>query len=205
MKGLRALSPGCKINDVFLAVIGGGLRRYLEAKKDLPKTSLTAMAPISVRSTDEKGDMGNQVAAMIVPLGTHLADPVARLNHIHKETLGSKAMTEALGARQMTEMSKVSPALFMALGAQAYTRLGLSNYIKPPFNTVVTNVPGPPVPIYSTGRAAGEHARPALPDRRAGAWSCCAKLCQTSDHRLYGLPQAAARSGLLCAVSAGQF
>ena len=60
-------------------------------------------------------------------------------------------MTEAVGARQMTDMSKVSPALFLALGAQLYSRLGLSNVMKPVFNTVVTNVPGPPVPIYSTG------------------------------------------------------
>ncbi len=51
----------------------------------------------------------------------------------------------------MTEISKVSPALFMALGAQLYTRLGLANRVGPPFTTVVTNVPGPPVSIYSAG------------------------------------------------------
>jgi hypothetical protein len=60
-------------------------------------------------------------------------------------------MTDAMGARQMTEMSKVSPALFLALGAQLYTRLGIADVMKPVFNTVVTNVPGPPIPIYSTG------------------------------------------------------
>ena len=151
IKALRALSPGCKINDVFLAIIGGGLHRYLTAHAELPESSLTAMAPISVRAEKEKNTMGNQVSAMIVPLGSHIADPVERLGYVHEQTLRSKAMTDALGARQMTEMSKVSPALFMALGAQLYTRLGLANYVKPPFSTVVTNVPGPPVPIYSTG------------------------------------------------------
>lgn len=151
IKALRALSPGCKINDVFLAIIGGGLHRYLTAHAELPESSLTAMAPISVRAEKEKKTMGNQVSAMIVPLGSHIADPVERLAYVHEQTLRSKAMTDALGARQMTEMSKVSPALFMALGAQLYTRLGLANYVKPPFSTVVTNVPGPPVPIYSTG------------------------------------------------------
>ena len=60
-------------------------------------------------------------------------------------------MTNALGARQMTEMSKLSPALFMGLGARAYSQWGLANRMKPIFNTVVTNVPGPPVPIYSSG------------------------------------------------------
>jgi len=151
IKAIRTLVPGAKVNDVFLAVIGGALREYLLAKDDLPEKTLTAMAPISVRSTNEKNDMGNQVAAMIAPLGTHIADPAERLGYVFGQTTNSKAMSEAVGARNLTEMSKVSPALFMALGAQLYSRLGLANRLNPMFNTVVTNVPGPPVPIYSAG------------------------------------------------------
>ena len=152
IKAIRALAPGCKVNDVFLASVGGALRKYLLAKDDLPEKTLTAMAPISVRGAGEKGDMGNQVAAMVAPLGTHLADPAERLAFVHAKTANSKAMTEAIGARNMTEASKVSPALWMSLGAQLYTRLGLANRgVAPMFSTVVTNVPGPPVPIYSSG------------------------------------------------------
>ncbi|TNE32485.1 MAG: wax ester/triacylglycerol synthase family O-acyltransferase, partial [Alphaproteobacteria bacterium] len=152
IKAIRALAPGSKVNDVFLTIVGGAMRKYLLSKSDLPKKTLTAMAPISVRSGDEKGDMGNQVAAMIAPLGTHIEDPAERLRYVHSQTTNSKAMTDALGARNMTEISKVSPALFMALGAQLYTRLGLANRgLSAPFSTVVTNVPGPPIPIYSTG------------------------------------------------------
>lgn len=151
IKAIRALSPGCKVNDVFLAIIGGAMRRYLLDKDELPKTTLTAMAPISVRSGEEKGDMGNQVAAMIAPLGTHIATGAERLRYVHSQTANSKAVTDAIGARNMTEISKVSPALFMALGARLYTSLGLANRVGPPFSTVVTNVPGPPVPIYSSG------------------------------------------------------
>ena len=151
IKAIRVLAPGAKVNDVFLAIVGGAMRKYLLAHDDLPDKTLTAMAPISVRSTDEKGDMGNQVAAMIAPLGTHIADPAERLQYVHSQTVNSKAMTDAIGARNLTEVSKVSPALFMALGAQLYTRLGLANRMAPPFSTVVTNVPGPPVPIYSAG------------------------------------------------------
>jgi diacylglycerol O-acyltransferase / wax synthase len=151
IKAMRALSPGAKVNDVFLAIIGGAMRKYLESKDDLPSATLTAMAPISVRSDSEKNDMGNQVAAMIAPLGTDIADAAERIVFVHQQTIKSKAMTDAIGARQMTEMSKVSPALFQALGAQLYSRLGLSNYVKPPFSTIVTNVPGPPIPIYSSG------------------------------------------------------
>ena len=152
IKAIRALAPGCKVNDVFLAIVGGAMRKYLLAKDDLPAKTLTAMAPISVRSGQEKGDMGNQVAAMVAPLGTHIEDPAERLAFVHSKTANSKAMTEAIGARNMTEASKVAPALWMSLGAQLYTRLGLANRgVAPMFSTVVTNVPGPPVPIYSTG------------------------------------------------------
>lgn len=151
IKAIRAASPGAKVNDVFLTVIGGAMRKYLDHHGELPDKTLTAMAPISVRAKDEKGDMGNQVAAMIAPLGTQIADPLERLDYVHSQTVNSKAMTDAIGARNMTEMSKVSPALFMALGAQLYSRLHLADRIAPPFTTVVTNVPGPPVPIYSCG------------------------------------------------------
>ena len=89
---------------------------------------------------------------LIAPLGTHIVDPAERLAFVYSQTSNSKAMSEAIGARNMTEMSKVSPALFMALGAQLYTRLGLANRgVAPPFTTVVTNVPGPPVPIHFAG------------------------------------------------------
>lgn len=149
-KAIRALLPDAKVNDVALAVVGGALRKYLIAKGDSVDTTLTAMAPISVRSKDEKNAMGNQVAAMIAPLGSHLDDPAKRLEYVHSQTKQSKALTSALGARSMSEMSKTNPALFMALGAQLFSRIRLAHR-RMPFNTVVTNVPGPPVQIYSTG------------------------------------------------------
>ncbi len=134
-----------------LSIIGGALHKYLTSKDDLPKGTMTAMAPISVRSGEEKGDMGNQVAAMIAPLGTHIADPAERLAYVFSQTSNSKAMTNALGARTMTEVSKVNPALYMALGAQLFNRISLAHRLAMPFNTVVTNVPGPPIHIYSAG------------------------------------------------------
>lgn len=152
VKAIRTAVDEAKVNDVFLTIVGGALRKYLLAKDDLPKKTLTAMAPISVRSGEEKGDMGNQVSAMVAPLGTHIEDPLERLAFVKSRTTNSKAMTDAIGARNMTEVSKVSPALWMSLGAQLYTRLGLANRgVGPVFSTVVTNVPGPPVPIYSSG------------------------------------------------------
>ena len=153
VKAIRALAPDLKpkVNDVALAIIGGALNKYLTAKNDLPKSTLTAMAPISVRSSDEKSDMGNQVSAMIAPLGTHIEDPGERLKYVYGRTSNSKAMTNAIGARTMTEVSKVNPLLYMALGAQLFNRISIAHSLAMPFNTVVTNVPGPPIPIYSAG------------------------------------------------------
>ncbi|MEQ9145850.1 MAG: wax ester/triacylglycerol synthase family O-acyltransferase [Parvibaculaceae bacterium] len=151
IKEIRAAAGGAKVNDVMLTIVGGAMRRYLEAKGELPETSLIAMAPISVRSNDESGALGNQVSAMLVQLGSHIADPKERLASICANTQEQKALTNALGARQMSELSKSAPALFTGVAARLYTQFGLANSTKPFFNTVVTNVPGPPIPIYSSG------------------------------------------------------
>lgn len=151
IKRMRKLADGATVNDVVLSIVGGAMRRYLEEKGELPEESLSVMAPISVRAESEKNTMGNQVTAMRAALGTHIGHAAERVFFVRRETEKSKAATNALGARQMTEISKYSPALFMGLGARAYSQWGLANRIKPIFNTVVTNVPGPPVPIYSNG------------------------------------------------------
>jgi WS/DGAT/MGAT family acyltransferase len=151
IKKLRKLIDGVTVNDVILSIVGGAMRAYLMDKDELPEDSMSAMAPISVRSEEEKNTMGNQVSAMRVLLGTQIEDPLERLQFVHDEVQKSKAMTKAMGARQMTEMSKHSPALLIGLGARAYSRWGLANRVRPVFNTVVTNVPGPPVPLYSAG------------------------------------------------------
>jgi WS/DGAT/MGAT family acyltransferase len=117
----------------------------------LPDASLIAMAPVSVRPTDEKNTMGNQVAAMTVGLGTHIADPVQRLQIVHDSAASSKEMTNAVGAKLMTDYSQFIPSTTAALAARMYTQLGLAERATPPFNCVVTNVPGPQIPLYSAG------------------------------------------------------
>jgi len=112
---------------------------------------MTAMAPISVRAEGEKGSMGNLVSAMIVGLGTHIASPLERLAYVHREAENSKAMTHAVGARTLAEYSKLMPSALAGLGARLYTRLGLANQTSQMSNCVVTNVPGPRVPIYMAG------------------------------------------------------
>ena len=85
------------------------MRKYLSSKDELPDMSVTAMAPISVRAEAEKNTMGNQVSAMFVPLGSHAKTPAARMKYVHEETAKAKSFTEAMGARQSTEMAKLAP------------------------------------------------------------------------------------------------
>ncbi|MGY8639321.1 wax ester/triacylglycerol synthase family O-acyltransferase, partial [Bradyrhizobium sp. 14AA] len=82
IRAIKDAVADATVNDVILAIVGGGLRTYLEDKNELPKESLTAMAPISVRGEGEKAALGNLVSAMVIPLGTHIADPLARLKYV---------------------------------------------------------------------------------------------------------------------------
>ena len=154
VKAIKNAVAGATINDAVLALIGGALRRYLDAKGELPKDSMIAMAPVSVRATEQGGTAGNQVSGMLVALGTHVADPLERLAHVHREALNSKAMTAAIGARTMTDYSQFSPSSLAALAARLYTEMGLSDFTTPMMNCVVTNVPGPQRPLYFAGAEA---------------------------------------------------
>jgi WS/DGAT/MGAT family acyltransferase len=139
------------VNDVVLALCGGALRHYLEAHGELPAESLVAMAPISVRTEEEKGAAGNRISAMSVALHSDEPDPVERLRKVHQTTRASKAVAEAVGARTMTDIAQFLPGTLSGLAARVYTRLGLANRIQPFLNTVITNVPGPQIPLYFTG------------------------------------------------------
>jgi WS/DGAT/MGAT family acyltransferase len=151
VKTMRTLVDGATVNDVMLAVVGGALRKYLDSKGELPAETMMAMAPISVRAEGEKGAMGNLVSAMIVALGTDIADPVERLKSVRASALNSKAMTQAVGAKTLSEYSAFMPSALAGLGARLYTRLGLAQRVDQAFNCVVTNVPGPRVPLFMAG------------------------------------------------------
>jgi WS/DGAT/MGAT family acyltransferase len=149
IKDIRSRLPGATVNDVVVSVVGGAMRKYLKGKSELPRESLVCMAPISVRQPGEKNTLGNQVSAMTI--GTHIADPFGRLQFVHEEAEASKALTNAAGARQMAEYSSFMPSTLTGLAARLYVRLGLANRVAPMFNTVITNIPGPPIPLYMNG------------------------------------------------------
>ena len=151
IKEIRSRLAGATVNDVVVSVVGGAMRKYLKGKSELPRESLVCMAPISVRQPGEKNTLGNQVSAMTIPIGTHIADPFGRLQFVHEEAEASKALTNAAGARQMAEYSSFMPSTLTGLAARLYVRLGLANRVAPMFNTVITNIPGPPIPLYMNG------------------------------------------------------
>lgn len=151
IKRIKSMVPGATVNDAILAIVGGGLRKYLAAHDEVPKGSMVAMAPISVREAEGKNQMGNQVAAMTVALGTDIEDPAERLAAVYKASSTSKAMTNAVGAKLMTDFSQFIPSTTAAMATRLYTELGLSEAMGPAFNCVVTNVPGPQFALYSAG------------------------------------------------------
>ena len=151
MRRIKRAVDGATINDAVLAVIGGALRRYLQAHDELPDMSLSAMAPINVRNAEESAAEGNRVAAMTASLGTDIDNPVERLAAVRDGTRQSKALTDAIGARLMTDYSRFIPAQLASLAARLYTSYGMAERALPAFNCVVTNVPGPQKPLYLAG------------------------------------------------------
>jgi WS/DGAT/MGAT family acyltransferase len=151
IRDIRKRVPGATVNDVVLAVCGGAMRRYLDHHGELPEESLVAMAPISVRREDERRAAGNRISAMSVTLHSDVADPLERLARVHEGTRSAKEMAEAIGAETMTDVTQFVPGSLAALAARLYTRLGLANRISPFLNTVITNVPGPQIPLFFCG------------------------------------------------------
>ncbi|MEH6519378.1 MAG: wax ester/triacylglycerol synthase family O-acyltransferase [Halioglobus sp.] len=139
------------VNDVALTIVGGALRKYLESKNELPEESLVAMAPINVRTEDKKGTGGNQVSQMKVLLRSDIEDPKARLLAVNEGSRAAKELTEAIGAKTMTDYTKFTPSSLTATAARLASSMGIADRGTPIANCTVTNVPGPQIPLYFTG------------------------------------------------------
>ena len=150
VKMIKNALPGATVNDAAIAIVGGALRKYLSAHGELPEQSMAAMAPVNVRSDDDKAG-GNIVATMTVAVRSDVANPMQRLAAVHEGTSEAKELTNAIGAKAMTDYSQFIPSMLTAQAARLSSRWGLTNRMKPQFNCVITNVPGPPIPLYSTG------------------------------------------------------
>jgi WS/DGAT/MGAT family acyltransferase len=144
-----AKAHGVTINDVVLAICAGALRRYLAECGDLPAEPLLAGVPVSLR---EAGDTNpnNQSSMMRVGLATHIADPIERLMAIHRSSLAAKAVIGTLKALPTDFPSLGAPWLISGLAA-LYGRSHLADRLPPPINLIISNVPGPPTPLYLAG------------------------------------------------------
>jgi len=150
VKKIKNAVPGATVNDAAISIVGGALRKYLIAHEELPEASLAAMAPINVRS-DKDTAGGNIVSSMTVQVRSDIENPMQRLQAVHASSQEAKELTNAIGAKAMTDYTQFIPSMLTAEAARLASRLGLVNRLSPQFNCVITNVPGPPIPLYSTG------------------------------------------------------
>ena len=151
IRRVKAAVSGATVNDAILALVGGALYRYLEAHGEVPERSLVTGVPVNVRSEEEVGAGGNVVSMMNISLHTDIRDPLQRMQAMHEEAVQSKAYHDAMGTRMLTDLSNSLPSHITALAYRAASSAGLLAAGSPIFNTVVTNVPGPQVPLYMAG------------------------------------------------------
>jgi diacylglycerol O-acyltransferase len=137
---------GGTVNDVVLTVVTGTLRSYYLAHgHPTDGVSLRAMVPVSIRSEDQQGALGNRVTTMYAPLPIHAEDPLERFEIVHEAMRGLKDSGQAVGAEVLTRLAGFAPPTILNQAArlQAHQRF---------FNLTVTNVPGPQFPLYMLGR-----------------------------------------------------
>ena len=137
---------GGTVNDVVLGVVSGALRRWLRSRGMRTEgLELRAQVPVSIRAADERGQLGNRLAVVRGPLPIYVDDPVRRLEIVRHGMEGIKQSKQALGAEVISRFNDFAPPTLLAQAA----RINFSTRL---FNLVVTNVPGPQIPLYVLGR-----------------------------------------------------
>jgi len=139
-------AAGVTVNDVVLAMCAGALRYYLVEQNALPDTPLVAMVPVSLRSQDDSDSGGNMVGTILCNLATDTDDPAKRLETISASMRRNKKVFFELPRLQALALSALNMA---PLGLAAVP--GFVSSTPPPFNIVISNVPGPSEPMYCRG------------------------------------------------------
>lgn len=138
---------GGTVNDVVLAAVTGALGRHLRRRGTTTEgLELKAMVPVSVRTNDEQHQFGNRVTAMMAPLPVWCRDPIAREKIVRESMEHLKHGGQAVGAEALTELTGFAPPTIMGQAARLLSRRQRF------FNVVITNVPGPQIPLYLLGR-----------------------------------------------------
>jgi WS/DGAT/MGAT family acyltransferase len=137
---------GGTVNDVVLTVVSGALARWLRSRGMRTEgLEMRALVPVSVRTEDERGTLGNRLTAMRGPLPVYIRDPVARLRFVRQAMDGLKESKQAVGAATLAAVNNLAPPTIL----DQASRLNFSTRL---FNLLVTNIPGPQVPLYLLGR-----------------------------------------------------
>ncbi len=137
---------GGTVNDVVLTVVSGALARWLRSRGIRTEgLEMRALVPVSVRTKDERGSLGNRLTVMRGPLPVYIRDPVARLRFVRQAMNGLKDSKQAVGAATLAAVNNLAPPTLLAQAS----RLNFSTRL---FNLLVTNIPGPQLPLYVLGR-----------------------------------------------------
>ncbi len=136
---------GGTVNDVALASVAGGLHHFLQERAcDVRELALRVVVPVSVRTEDERGQASNRASGWLLDLPVHEADARRRLASVAAETSKRKAMRQELGPEVLGRVAEYAVPGVLGLGVRLLSRLH-------PYNLIVTNVPGPQVPLYLLG------------------------------------------------------
>lgn len=150
VKAVKA-KTGSTVNDVVLALCAGALRSYLDDHDELPDDPLVAMVPVSVRPAELKEAMGNQVASTFTSLATDMDDPLERLEVIHQCMVQVKEQQNVIGAEVLADWAEFAAPAVAGSAARLYSRTKMAGRHRPLFNVTISNIPGPPFPLYSIG------------------------------------------------------
>lgn len=144
-------ATGTTVNDVVLAVAGGALRAYLAERDELPSSSLLATVPVSVRDSSRRSGGANKVSALFTKLGTDVDDPLERLRMLAERNQHAKEHHNAISADALQDWAEFAAPRTFGLAVRTYANLRLAERHPVVHNLVISNVPGPPIPLYFMG------------------------------------------------------
>ena len=142
---------GTTVNDVVQAICAGALRRHLRRYDEIPDKSLIAAVPVSVRDDADESGGSNKVSALFSSLHTEMRDPIERLLAIHEGNKGAKEEHKAIGAKLLQDWGEFAAPTTFSLAVRIYTGTRLIQRGPVAVNLVISNVPGPPIPLYFAG------------------------------------------------------
>ena len=144
-------ATGTTVNDVVLTIAGGALRSYLLDRDELPSSSLLATVPVSVREESQRSGGANKVSALFAKLGTDTEDPLERLQDMATNNKNAKEHHQAISADSLQDWAEFAAPRTFGLAVRTYAGLRLPEKHPVVHNLVISNVPGPPVPLYFMG------------------------------------------------------